>query len=381
MSVRPGAQGPPQRVCSCYCPSALYLHLICKSAQRKSHALTALLIDISSQLDDESKKRVEDTLASFEDDTLPRPATPALLHGKRARRASSPHAHDDALSTTSADGGEAHVSASVGSNEDLDFVQEDILRTDEAENTGYMGRNSHVQWLRALETKIEQPEGEPSDLPYGPPGAAGDAFNQRAEALRGRQRHNDNRYPPDQDQSSGYYFYLDKSNIDIDIGDPHVVPSADTAESLFEYYKAVVHSPFPILDDIFEAQLQMFFTRDQGSPKLVVCPKWKAVMNLVFAISARYSHLIGAEWRADDHDHLVYMWRAVHLLQLQSINTLVAQPDQVLIQVGFCEVVTNSSDAALGVRPSLSLLSDNWPRQQVCLIATNVNQFCTMYAC
>jgi hypothetical protein len=55
-------------------------------------------------------------------------------------------------------------------------------------------------------------------------------------------------------------------------------------------------------------------------------------MNLVFAIGARYSHLIGAERRADDRDHLVYMSRAVHLLELQSVNTLVAQPDQALIQ-------------------------------------------------
>ena len=293
------------------------------------------MLDLSSQLDEASQKRIEETLASFEDDTPPPPPpTPALSRGKRARRASSSHANDDARSTTSAEGGEAHVSASVGSNEDLNFVQEDILRTEDADNTGYVGRNSQVQWLRSLETKIEHPERESSDLPYGPPGAEGDAFNQRAKALRGRQQHGDNRQSPDNDQFVGYYFYLDKSNIDIDIGDPHVIPFADTADRLFEYYKAVVHSPFPILGDIFEHQLHAFFTRDQSSATLVVCPKWKAVMNLVFAIGARYSHLIGAEWRADDHDHLVYMWRAVHLLQLQSINALVAQPDQIMIQVG-----------------------------------------------
>ncbi|KAI4667472.1 uncharacterized protein J4E79_002160 [Alternaria viburni] len=303
-----------------------------KGAQRKSHALTALLIEVSSQLDDESKKRVEDTLASFEDDTPPPPPTPALSHGKRARRASSPSPNDDALSATSVDGGEAHVSASVGSNEDLDFVQEDILNTDEADNTGYMGHNSHVQWLRALETKIEQPEGEPANMPYGPPGVDGDAFNQRAEALHGRQQQSHTRPSPHHDKFSGYYFYLDKSSIDIDVGDPHVIPSAESAERLFDYYKAVVHSPFPILGDMFEAQLKTYFAKDQGSPTLVVCPKWKAVMNLVFAIGARYSHLIGAEWQADDRDHLVYMWRAIHLLQLQSIDTLVAQPDQALIQ-------------------------------------------------
>ncbi|KAI0573663.1 hypothetical protein Alg130_09996 [Pyrenophora tritici-repentis] len=253
------------------------LAIVPVAAQRKSHALAKLLIDVSSQLNNKSKKRVEDTLASFEDDTPPPPPTPTLSHSKRARRASSSYANDDALSATSADGGEAHVSASVGSNGDLDFIQEDILNADEAENTGYMGRISHDQWVRALKTKIEQTEGEPSDMPYGPPGTEGDAFNQRVEAL-------------------------------------------------------LVHSPFPILGDMFEAQLQMFFTRDQGSPTFVVGPKWKAIMNLVFAIGARYSHLIGAEWRADDHDYLVYMWRAVYLLELQSISTLVAQPDQVLIQ-------------------------------------------------
>jgi hypothetical protein len=322
--------------------------------------LTELLIDVSSQLNDESKKRVEDTLASFEDDTPPPLPTPTLSHGKRARRASSSHGNDDALSATSADDGEAHVSASVGSNGDLDFIQEDILDADEAENTGYMGRNSHVQWLRALETKIQQTKGEPSDMPYGPPGTEGDAFNQRAEALRRRQHHNGNRQLPDNDQFSSYYFYLDKSDIDIDIGDPHIIPAADTAETLFEYYKAVVHSPFPILGDMFEAQLQMFFMRDQGDPTFVVGPKWKAVMNLVFAIGARYSHLIGAEWRADDHDHLVYMRRAVHLLELQSISTLVTQPDQVLIQVGSFDTESNGVDICLGVWASLLILSDDW---------------------
>jgi hypothetical protein len=341
--------------------------LTCSRAQRKSQTLTELLIDLSSELDDESKKKVHATLASFDEGTPPPAPTHVQSHGKRARKASASHVTDDAQSVTSADGGEAHVSASVGSNEDLDFVQEDILNTDEAENTGYMGRNSQIQWLRALETKIEQPEGEPPDMPYGPPGATGEAFNQRAQALHARQRHTHSRQPPDQDQFSGYYFYLDKSNINIDVGDPHIIPSADVADRLFAYYKAVVHSPFLILDDEFEAQLRVYFSRDQGSPTLFVFPKWKAVMNLVFAIGARYSHLIGAEWRADDHDHLIYMWRAVHLLQLDNINTLVAQPDQALIQVGLLDTKSNGTKIRPGVWASLLLLSDHRTCQQVCL--------------
>lgn len=291
------------------------------------------MIDISGQLDEETRKRVEDTLASLGGDTPPppTPSHPNTSQSKRPRQTPLSHHNDDAASVTSADGGEALVSASVGSNEDLDFIQEDLLQNDEADNSaGYLGRNSQIQWLRALEVKVEQPEGESSNMPYGPPGESGHAFNQRAEALHERQQRAKSK-GVNQQSFRGYYFYLDRTNIEIDIGDPHTIPSAQTAERLFDYYKQAVHSPFKILDDIFEAQLHTFFAKQRGIT-VRVCSKWKAVMNLVFAIGARYSHLVGAEWRADDRDHLVYMWRAVHLLQLETMSTLVSQPDQSLIQ-------------------------------------------------
>jgi hypothetical protein len=302
----------------------------------KTQALTALLIEVSSQLDAESKRKVEDLLASFEDDTpppstfIPQP-TPQL---KRPRRASLSHhdEDDDDRSVTSADGGEAYVTASVGSNEDLDFAQEDLLQSDETSKTGLMGRNSQVQWLRALEVKVEQPEGEPSSMRYGPPGSSPEAFNKRAEALHERQQH---AQPNSAEQGyfTQYNFYLDKSDIYIDVSDPHIVPTQTTAHKLFRYYKIAVHSPFRFLDENFEAQLETYYKRAEDGVPINVCSKWKAMMNLAFAIGARYSHLIGAEWQADNRDHLVYMWRAVHLLELGAINTLVSQPNQSLIQV------------------------------------------------
>jgi hypothetical protein len=233
---------------------------------------------------------------------------------------------------TSGEGDEALVSASVASNEDLDFLEEDLLQSAPATSTGYMGRSSQVQWLRALETKVDQPEGEPLDLPYGPPGTSDEASDKRADALHRRQLLTESKTPRGS-YFTDYYFYLDNTNIDIDIGDPHIVPSADTARRLFGYYKAAVHSPFHILDDTFETQLDRFYAKAHSSVPANVCSKWKAVMNLVFAIGARYSHLVGAEWQADDRDHLVYMWRAVSLLELGSINTLISQPDQLIIQV------------------------------------------------
>lgn len=64
----------------------------------------------------------------------------------------------------------------------------------------------------------------------------------------------------------------------------------------------------------------------------LVPDKWRAHMNLLFAIGAKYSHLIGAEWRGDERDHLVYMTRAMHLLGLKDIVMAISGPDLELVQ-------------------------------------------------
>lgn len=298
---------------------------------------------MSSQLDARGRKEVEDTLASLEDGTPPppTPSVPLVSHSKYRRQTSK--FDDDAISSTSADAEEAHVSASVGSNDDLDFVQEDLLRANESESAGFMGRNSQAQWLRAIEAKVEQPEGEPSNMRYGPPGASADAFNRRADALHERQQKSSH-IQATRNSTTSYYFYLDKNNIDIDIGDPNILPSASTAKRLFGFYKHAVHSPFKLIDDEFEQQLQSYFNGSDSKPATNVCPKWRAGMNLVFAIGARYSHLVGTERRADNWEHLVYMWRAIHLLQLHNMKSLVSHPDQRLIQVSTSNHCRGSSN-------------------------------------
>lgn len=55
-------------------------------------------------------------------------------------------------------------------------------------------------------------------------------------------------------------------------------------------------------------------------------------MNIVFAIGAKYSHLIGADWKGDERDHLVYMTRAVQLLGLKDTVNFVSGPDLELVQ-------------------------------------------------
>jgi hypothetical protein len=223
---------------------------------------------------------------------------------------------------------EAHVSSSVGSNEDLDFLEEDVLGDLGSIETGYMGRNSHIRWMRTLQRKLDQSGGGPSDMPYAAYRDSEGASYKRSDVPYERQKQSAGAGP-----LSGYYFYLDNTDINIDIHDPDVVPPIEIAIKLFESYQAAVHDPFRILDSSFEEQLQTYYRVSQPSGTMNVCVKWKAILNLVFAIGARFSHLAGGDWRADGRDHHVYVSRAVHFLELNQTTTRICTPDISLIRV------------------------------------------------
>jgi hypothetical protein len=63
----------------------------------------------------------------------------------------------------------------------------------------------------------------------------------------------------------------------------------------------------------------------RGEGAFVLSPKWH--MNLLLAIGARYSHLIGAEWRGDERDHLLYATKAVRLLDMSNTAMVISTPD------------------------------------------------------
>ncbi|KAF2830575.1 hypothetical protein CC86DRAFT_315963 [Ophiobolus disseminans] len=294
-----------------------------REALNKNELLIALLKEIKGSLSGEHAKTVNEVLQQYEHDTPP--DTPALLSRYMEQR---PRSSSDDMDHDSLAPDETQVSASVGSNEDLDFLEEDLLDHQGRDETGFLGRNSQVQWMRTLQRKLDLPTGEPSDLPYAPPGDSEHAFSKRSEALHQRQKESGNTGP-----LSDYYFYLDNENIDaMDQVEPHSLPPLETASALFANYKSTVQEPFRILDDEFEAQLYKYYEIVQSGATMTVDAKWKAVLNLVLAIGARYSHLVGADWQADPHDHLVYMSRAVYFLGLKNITTLVCAPDRLLIQ-------------------------------------------------
>jgi hypothetical protein len=250
--------------------------------------------------------------------------------GKRIRQGS--HSENPDTNNSHPKHGEAHVTASVGSNEDLDFLDEDLLRTRESRETGYVGQNSEVQWLRTVQRQAESNESEPFGQTYGPPGTGETAANERSEALHERRR--DGEAPRHVTDAT---FYLDSDNIELDIAvNPYELPDPEIAEQLLTCYMNTVHSSFPIVPSSFEDQVRRFIGSLKQNKAFQVPDRWRALMNLIFAIGAKYSHLIDTEWRGDDRDHLVYMTRASHLLGMNNTITLVSAPDLSLVQAVRC---------------------------------------------
>ena len=245
--------------------------------------------------------------------------------GKRSRPQSTPRQDGK-----DGDHGEAFVTASVGSNEDLDVLDEDLMRNQQARETGYMGQNSEVQWLRSVQRQAERGNTNPRGQRYGPPGSSAEAIDERSEALHERRQNGS--------QGSMHHitdatFYLDGDDIEIEIAvDPFEMPSPDIAEKLFNCYMDTVHGTFPLMPTTFEDQFRRYVQSCRYGRPYHVPQTWRATMNLLFAIGAKHSHLIGAEWRGDERDHLIYMTRAVQLLDLRDTLSFLSAPSLEKVQ-------------------------------------------------
>jgi hypothetical protein len=286
--------------------------------------LMNLLKDLRIDVDGEHAQRIDETLHQFEDDTPPPTPSRSIKSIEKRPRAPSDDSEHDANPTLD----ETHVSASVGSNEDLDFLDKDLLEREPSDKTGFLGRNSQVQWMRTLQRKLNEPEIEPSNMPYAPPGDGPEAIDKRAHALHQREQHSAPARPLQE-----FYFYLDNETLEpVDNVDPDAMPPIETAERLYTFYQEAVHTPFRILDDQYFGQLKTYYAMIEQGSAFNVTSKWKAIMNLVFAIGARFSHVIGAPWQADDHDHIVYMSRATYFLELTKFTAIITTPDLAMIQ-------------------------------------------------
>lgn len=183
-----------------------------------------------------------------------------------------------------------------------------------------MGKNSEITWMQRLNQENKFGSSSSADLTQ-------DAVHRVVETGEDNRLSN----PPVETEenitvSQASYHLDDFPMPSLDAVDAYELPTVDAANRLFETYMSRVHPTFPIIGkSTFTTQFRRFMAGE------VPGRKWLAIVNLIFAISARYSHVVRAEWRGDDRDHLIYFSRA-RLLSLNG-DTLFQHADLQQIQV------------------------------------------------
>ncbi|KAA6409416.1 MAG: hypothetical protein FRX48_06969 [Lasallia pustulata] len=201
--------------------------------------------------------------------------------------------------------GESQVSAGIGSNGSLDRIKEDFNRTPLTRATGYIGKNSEVTWMQRLK---EQAKGDPPNQGPKDPDTEEPA---PAVAIHEATYHCD-----------------DLMLLSSDEVDAYELPPKRAADMLFQNYLETVHATFPFIGKTtFASQYQTLYENNNIRPGA----NWLAILNLIFAIGAKYSHLIQTEWRGDERDHLIYFTRA-RVLAMNG-ESLFSHPDLQQVQV------------------------------------------------
>lgn len=112
-------------------------------------------------------------------------------------------------------------------------------------------------------------------------------------------------------------YHLDDMDVNIvDQVDALALPPPETAKALIDTFFETIHPTYPLLSEtLFRTQYKNF---NEGYTVPESNHRWLAILNLVFATSAVYAHLVDAEWEGDDRDHLHYFARARQLALDQS---------------------------------------------------------------
>jgi len=182
--------------------------------------------------------------------------------------------------------GEDNVSARVGSTEALDKIEEDFNRSGTTQATGYYGKTSELTWIQRLRQQTAD-DSEHSDV---------DTLSDTHPSIRG------NAFGPGITPISDSTYHCDDQSVLVsERVDPFELPPKSVSDAFLQSFLDTVHPAFPILGkSIFKSQYQAFFDHGRNANN-----DWRAILNMIFAIAAKYAHLIQADWRGDDRDHLI----------------------------------------------------------------------------
>ena len=180
----------------------------------------------------------------------------------------------------------------------VDHTEEDFNRDEIARATGFIGMSSEINWLQKLSKEVNS-ECEAWSASMS---NTDDDNGLPSPTLTPRP---DN--PTDPLMASANYYLDDLAIPSAQQVDADGIPSRETATKLLNAYLTSVHPSFPIIGiSTFVSQFQVFFSQ----PSLKPGNKWLAILNLIFAIAAKYGHLTNADWKGDEDDHQVYFSRA-----------------------------------------------------------------------
>ena len=182
-----------------------------------------------------------------------------------------------------------------------------------ARATGFIGKGSEISWLHKLDREADR-----------------DRFPTIASSALGRGPITPSLTPrPDgHGEIALSNYHLDDLDLHcISHLDAYEVPSREVAGRLFNAYLTSVHQSYPIIGiSTFASQFQAFFNQ----PSLKPGKKWLAILNLIFAIGARFTYLTDPVSQRDGNEHIKYFSRA-KLLSLD--DQLLQHPDLQQLQV------------------------------------------------
>ncbi|KAK3066298.1 hypothetical protein LTS18_001840, partial [Coniosporium uncinatum] len=234
----------------------------------------------------------------IEDSSPPAPPSQTGPNTTRAiSRPNSPHGEDE-------------IGAEVGSTESVDNVNEDLGKDEQTRATGFMGKSSDTRWLRRMREEIRTaPQDDArAGRPYGPSGNSIEAATERLKTSRQRRK---SRGANGGDHLHESNYHLDDEDVPVTQNvDISILPDHAEGVRLYEMFLESCHDHFPITGrKYFGDQLSKCLAANSNDGYLQsLPPMWRAIINIVFAIGARYASLTGQTHNHDEH--VMYYTRA-----------------------------------------------------------------------
>ncbi|KAF1832239.1 hypothetical protein BDW02DRAFT_600108 [Decorospora gaudefroyi] len=299
------------------------------TARDRNQHLVAILRDLSSRVSDDDRRRIDDALQDSDDHV----ESPTSLSSSKTSIAQqyeqhsrlhpfpSSSTHGPHAAETSPTSDRSSLPRLDGVVSEAESADDDTAENPEVVEAGFLGQISEVQWLQSLRSRVQAAETVfvgLTDISPHVSHPASPIFHASPMSLSSS---------PMQ-QVALINYYLDDAGIKLaECGNVFELPPEHTARLLFQCYSRTVQSSFPILPATLENQLHQYYNLVCNGQSIHCPQKWFALVNLVFAIGAKFSHLVQADWRADELDHVIYLSRAFQLLSMNDTVVVLSTPD------------------------------------------------------